>query len=311
MHRVVTGATGLIGKRLVEHWLNQQHTVTVIGRTQQHIEEVFGQRVQAVTWDRLTPAILQSAEAVVNLAGANIGSKRWNAERKKEILQSRVEATRKIAGLLAGLGAHAPALLNASGVGVYGLQTQLYDGLPPRLDESTRLNCDAPPDFLSQIVCEWEKAAQPAIAAGVRVVFLRFGGVLAKEGGALSKMMQPYLFFLGGPIGTGHQPFSWVAIDDVIRAIDFLLANPVLSGPFNVAAPEGITQRMLSEAIGKALNRPAAVTMPAFLLKLILGEEMAQALLLEGQHAYPRRLLEAGFKFEYPEIDGALKHILQ
>ena len=311
MHRVITGGTGLIGKRLVEHWLQQNHTITVIGRTNQHIQEVFGTRVQAVTWDSLTRDVLQSAQIVVNLAGVNVGDKRWNESLKQEILTSRIEATKKIAGLLGELGSKAPALFNASAIGIYGLQQQLYDGLPPRLDESTRIDWDHPSDFLSQVACRWEKAAEPAVTNGVRVVFLRFGVVLAKEGGALPKIVQPFRFFLGGPIGTGNQPFSWIAIDDVIRAIDFLIEKPDLSGVFNIVAPGGVVQKQLAEAIAKTLKRPAVMRMPAFLLKQLFGEEMVKELLLEGQHAYPKRLLEAGFKFEYPDIDLALNHILK
>ncbi|TAK78375.1 MAG: TIGR01777 family protein [Gammaproteobacteria bacterium] len=310
MHRIITGATGLIGKRLVEYWLAQSHTVTVIGRSEQHIKNVFGTRVQAVTWDKLTREVLQSAELVVNLAGANIGEKRWTKARKAEVLDSRVNATRAIANLLAELGSNAPVLLNASAIGIYGLQAQNEKGLPPALDETTPIDGTAP-DFLSLVGRQWEKAADPAVKAGVRVVFLRFAVVLAEEGGALPKLIQPSHLYLSGRIGTGYQPFSWVAIDDVIRAIDFLCARSDSAGPYNIVAPGCVPQRQFAEAVERVIQRKPFATIPAFVFKLLLGAEMARELLLEGQHAYPKRLLDLGFQFSYPDIEAALTHLLR
>jgi uncharacterized protein len=311
MHRVIAGGTGLIGKRLVEHWLKQNHTITVVGRSQQQIEKMFSTRVQAITWDQLTRDVLASAEVVVNLAGSSVGDKRWSEARKQEILDSRINTTKKIAGLLAELGHDSPPLLNASAVGIYGLQQQLSDRLPPQLDESAEIDWNHPPDFLSLVARRWEKAAEPAIAKGVRVLFLRFGVVLAKEGGALPQIVKPFQLYLGGRIATGNQPFSWIAIDDVIRAIDFLLTKRDLSGPFNIVAPECVPERMLAETIGKVIHRPSMIRTPAFALKWMLGEQMAQELLLEGQHVYPKRLLDLEFNFSYPEIEPALMHNLQ
>lgn len=311
MHRIIAGGTGLIGKQLAEHWLKQQHAITIVGRSQQHIEKVFGTRVQALTWEQLTREVLQSADVVVNLAGANVAEKRWNDARRQEIIDSRIESTKKIAGLLAELGKNSPPLFNANAMGIYGLQVQLPDQLPPRFDENTPIDWKNSPDFLSSVARRWEQATQPAVAAGVRVVLLRFGIVLAKEGGALPMIKKPFELYLGGPTGTGQQPFCWVALDDVIRAIDFLLATPDAAGAFNIVAPECITQGMLTNMLGKLLDRPTFFRMPAFLLKLIFGKDMARELLLEGQHVYPQRLLELGFRFSYPDIESALNHILR
>lgn len=310
MERIITGATGLIGKRLVEHWLSENHKITVIGRTIEHIQEVFGTRVKAITWDELTVDAFKIAEVVVNLAGASIGDKRWTKARKQEILMSRVEATKKIASFLAVLGKNSPLLLNASAIGIYGLQEEVSAGLPKRLDESNPIDSEHPTDFLSKVAREWEKSADLAVASGVRVIFMRFGVVLAKEGGALPKLKQPFQFFLGGPLGRGRQPFTWVAIDDLIAAIDFLLSKPTLFGPINIVSPECIIQREFAEILGRVMQRPALFPMPAFLLSLLLGKEMATELLLKGQHVYPQRLLDLDFRFKYAYLEAALSHEL-
>lgn len=310
MHRVVTGATGLIGKRLVEHWLKQHHTITVIGRTEEHIQKVFGTRVKACTWDHLSLDVLQSAEVVVNLAGASVGEKLWSVKRKQEILHSRVDASEKIADLLTKLGKKSPPLFNASAIGIYGLQKQTSDGLPPPFTENSPIDWNHAPDFLSSIGRQWEKAAQTPMGSEMRVVYLRFGVVLANEGGALPQLVKPFQFFLGSPIGTGRQPFSWIAIDDVIRAIDFLIANPSARGPYNIVSPKCINQRTLAKTIAKVLHRPCWFPIPGFVFKLVFGKQMARELLLEGQHVYPQRLLEAKFAFAHPEIEPALRYLL-
>lgn len=309
MQRIIAGGTGLIGQRIVNHWLAQQHSVTVIGRSITHIEEIYANRVTAITWRQLTPELFKSAEIVVNLAGANIASKRWTAERKKEVLASRIDTTKQIASLLAKLERDAPPLFNASAVGIYGLQPQFKDQLPPRLDENSPVNWEHPSDFLSLVGTQWEKAAEPAINQGVRVVFLRFGVVFAKEGGALPKLTLPFKFFLGGPIGTGNQAISWIAIDDVIRAIDFLISKPGIRGPVNIVAPDCVSEKRLSKTIANVIQRPEMFKFPAFLVNLLFGE-MGRELLLEGQNVYPSRLLSSGYKFNYSNLLSALKHIL-
>jgi uncharacterized protein (TIGR01777 family) len=307
--RIICGATGLIGRRLVAHWLKQGHAMTVISRSPRDAATMFHSRVQALAWDKLAEETLRSAEVVVNLAGAGVAERRWTTSRKQEILSSRVNTTQKIASLLAALNGAAPPLLNASAIGIYGLQEQVPRGLPPRYDEDHVIDWDKAPDFLSKVGRRWERAAQVAINSGVRVVLMRFGVVLAREGGALPQLVTPFKFYLGGPIGTGYQPFSWVAIDDVIRVIDFLLTQPKLIGPVNVVAPECVTEGVIAETIGQVLHKPTALTAPEFAFKMMFGE-MARELLLEGQYVYPKRLIEAGFCFAYPDIKSALNHIL-
>lgn len=308
MHIIITGATGLIGQRLTNHWLNQGHRITVVSRTEQHAQQCFADRVAIVTWANLTPEVLQSAQLVVNLAGASVGERRWTTARKAEILSSRVKGTMQLAKLLNELGDRAPRLFNASAIGIYGLQSQRMDSLPPAFTEETAIDSQSAPDFLSQVGREWEQAVNQQ---HVKAVFLRFAVVLAKEGGALPLIVRPFRFYAGGPVGTGFQPFSWVAIDDVVRAIDFLANQPEAMGPYNIVAPNAIMQAKLAQEIATVLHRPHALKMPAFALKLLLGAQMAQELLLEGQHVYPKRLLDAGFVFKYPDIASALTHLLR
>lgn len=308
MKRIVAGATGLIGTELVNHWLRDGHAVIVIGRNKAKIENQFQGKVEALKWDELKPDNFKDAEVAVNLSGAGIADKRWSESRKKEILQSRIITTKKIVSLLLSLGSDAPPLFNASAIGVYGLQPQIKNELPVKLDETFLIDWDHAHDFLSQVGREWEKATFPAKENGVRVVNMRFGVVLAKEGGALSKIVQPFYFYLGGPIGTGNQPFSWIAIDDLLRAIDFLIDKKDFSGAINIVSPQCMTQRNLAKTIGLVLHKPSFMQTPSFMLKLMFGE-MARELLLEGQHVYPQRLLELKFQFKYPDLESALRHI--
>ena len=311
MHRVIAGATGLIGKRLTERWLKNNITITVIGRSGAHIKQVFGERVKVVTWEEVNAEIFAGVDAVINLAGASVGDKRWSAARKQEILSSRIDSTKKIASLLATLGTSAPTLLNASGIGIYGLQPSLPDALPQALDENILLDKENAPDFLAEVARRAEESAQIAIAKGVRVIFLRFAVVLAKEGGALPQLMFPFKCHMGGPIGNGRQPFSWVAIDDVLRAIDFLIDDKGAHGPYNIVSPVTVTQKTFAETLAHILNKPSWFSTPDFALKMLLGEERANLLLLNGQHVYPKRLLDMGFRFAYPDLESAFNRIFK
>jgi uncharacterized protein (TIGR01777 family) len=308
MYRIITGATGLVGKALTEHWLQQGCKITVIGRSQQKIISMFGERVSALTWDELTPVILHDAEVVVNLAGVSLAEKRWTETQKQKILNSRLETTSMLASMLATLGKNAPPLFNASAIGVYGLQTQRDGQLPPRLDDNTAIDFNAAPDFLSKVAREWEKATQQAKNAGVRVVNTRFGVVLSKAGGALPMLARPFYFFVGGPMASGEQAVSWVTLTDVVRAIDFLLAHPEISGPVNIVAPGCVMQKKFAAALAKVLRRPSLLPMPAPVLKILLGE-MARELLIEGQNIFPSKLLDLGFTFADADIQTALERI--
>lgn len=309
MRITIAGGTGFIGRFLTNHYLQQGHNVTVIGRNVDKIKQTFIDRVQPLNWESVNTSTLENTGLLINLTGAGIADKRWTLERKKEIVDSRTSATSILAHLCAELGNASPPLFNASAVGIYGIQNPQTIGLPPALDETTSLDKETQ-DYASHIVKQWEAVAKPAQEKNVRVVFMRFGVVLGKNGGALAKMTQPFRYFLGGKMGSGRQPFSWVCIVDLCRAIDFLLNHAEIKGPVNIVAPECVTQAQLAATIGRVLNKPSFMITPDFMLKLAFGE-MAEELLLNGQHVAPKVLLDNGFTFQYPDLESALRYALE
>ena len=235
-------------------------------------------------------ADLSGADVVVNLAGASVGGKRWSPEYKKEILESRVLTTRRL------VEAKPRVLINASAVGYYG----------GRGDEVLDENSSAGADFLAGVVVEWEKEA--AKASG-RVVMLRTGIVLSRQGGALQQMLPPFKAFVGGPIGSGRQWFPWIHIADEVGAILWAIDRSELSGPVNLVAPGIVTMKDFASALGRALHRPSLFPVPAGPLKLLLGK--FADVLLEGQRAVPRKLLDCGFRFAFPDVGPALFDVLR
>lgn len=308
MRITIAGGTGFIGRFITDHYLKQGHDVTVIGRSTDKIKQTFNNRVKALDWESLNTSSLENTSLLINLTGANIADKRWSPKRKQEIVESRTQTTSILANLCAKLGVASPPLFNASAVGIYGIQRPQAAGLPPAFDETTSLDKKTP-CFASNIVKQWEAAAKPAQDKNVRVVFMRFGVVLGKDGGALTKIIMPFHYFLGGKIGSGHQPFSWVCIVDLCRAINFLLDHVEIKGPVNIVAPECVTQAQLAATIGKVLNKPSFMTTPNFMLKFAFGD-MAKELLLNGQHVVPKVLLQNGFTFQYPDLKPALDYAL-
>jgi len=303
MHRIIAGGTGFIGQALVAHWLAQDKKIAVIGRDKNKIKKIFNNTVTAISWEDSDLIDINNTEVIVNLTGENIASGRWTERRKQAILQSRIESTQQLAKLCAQLAEKSPPLFNASAIGVYGLQSQ------EKQDEDTQIDFTQYPDFSSEIARQWEVATEPAVQAGVRVINMRFGVVLGEKGGALSQIVLPFRFGLGGKIGTGKQFFSWVALPDLLKAIDFLLEHKNIIGPVNLVAPSCITQYELAKAIGKTLHRPTMIPMPAWAMKLLFGK-MAEELLLQGQYIYPTCLLNNGFKFDYSDIQSALHYCL-
>jgi len=309
MEVIIAGGTGFVGQYLVKRYLAQGHQVTLIGRSKANIKQIFSDQVKALSWDDVAEqdfAILDHIDLIINLAGAGIADKRWSQKRREEIIQSRLMATKCLVDLCSDLGPTSPPLFNASAVGIYGVQPEQADGLPPALDESTPINFEHPPNFSSKIVCLWELATQLAIDQGVRVVNMRFGVVLGPGGGALARLLLPFKLFMGGKLGTGKQPFSWVAIEDLASVIDFLYKNNEMSGPINVVSPECVTQHEFARVLAHVLHRSCFMTTPAWMMRLVFGE-MAEELLLSGQHVKPSSLLENGFVFQYPKLERALE----
>jgi uncharacterized protein (TIGR01777 family) len=297
-HVAVTGASGLLGSALVPALTSAGHRVTRLVRRHPRADEI--------RWDPAAGMIdagpLEGIQAVVHLAGENIGA-RWTAARKRRIRESRVGGTQLLSRTLAGLRQPSRVLISASAVGIYGSRG---DEL---LTESSALP-SPPGDFLAQLGREWEEATQPAASAGVRVVPLRFGIVLAPSGGVLARMLPPFRLGLGGPFGDGRQWMSWVSIEDVVGAILHALSTEELAGPVNATAPQPVTNRVFATTLGRVLHRPAILPLPSIAIKIALGE-MGSVALLGSQRVVPPRLLRSGYRFRHPELEGALRAVLR
>jgi len=302
MRVLVSGASGLVGSALVRR-LSEPGAAPEPAQVLRLVRRPPRPQAGEIAWDpqagQLSPEALEGLDAVVHLAGENIGAGRWTADKKARIRASRVEGTSLFARALARLARPPRVLVCASAVGWYG------DRGEEELDEAS------PPGtgFLAGVCREWEAATEPAASAGVRVVLARFGVILARHGGALGRMLPLFRWGLGGRLGSGRQYMSWIALDDAVRAIQFLLDSDALRGPVNVVAPRPVTNREFTAALGRVLRRPALCAAPAFMLRLALGE-MADEMLLAGARAVPRRLAEQGFVFDHPELESALARLL-
>jgi uncharacterized protein (TIGR01777 family) len=293
----VTGASGLIGRALVPFLTTGGHHVVPVVRGRA--------KGRGVRWDyesgRMDTSGLEGLDAVVHLAGENIGA-RWTRERRRRILESRVIGTRFLAEALVRLRRPPQVLISASAVGIYGNR-----GDEPLTEASPTQG--GPEDFLTEIGRDWEAATEPARAAGIRTVTPRFGVVLTPRGGALGRMLPPFRWGLGGPLGSGRQWMSWVAIDDLVGAIHHALLTESLDGAINVTAPHPVTGREFAAALGRVLQRPAVLPVPAPALRLVFGE-MADVALLSSARVLPARLQESGYDFRNPELEGALRFLL-
>jgi hypothetical protein len=297
MQILVSGSTGLIGRALVAHLREAGHEVTRLVRPRSP------DSADGIEWDpaagRLDADQLEGFDAVVHLAGESI-NQRWTASTKERIRRSRVQGTELLAGTLADLDDPPEVLVSASAVGYYG----------DRGDEW--LPEDAGPGelFISDVCEQWEAASQAATENGVRVVNIRTGVVLSDEGGALPQMLPPFKLGLGGKLGSGDQFVPWVAREDVVGAIAFLLDHEELSGPVNVCAPNPVRNSELTDALGDVLGRPTVFFVPGFGIRLLFGQ-MGEELLLASDRVRPAKLAEAGFEWEYEELRPALEHALR
>ena len=292
MHILLTGGTGLIGRQLCKHWLAQGHRLTVWSRQPETVAQLCGAQVLGVA--RLQE-VIGAVDAVVNLAGAPIADRPWTHKRKALLWSSRIHLTETLLAWMESLEQKPAVLISGSAVGWYG------DGGERELTEASGPVQD---DFPSQLCIAWEETAQRAEALGIRVVLVRTGLVLSAEGGFLSRLLLPFKLALGGPIGNGRQWMPWVHIKDQIALIDFLLHKQDANGPYNACAPHPVRNREFAKTLGRVLHRPAFMPMPAFALKVGLGE--LSGLLLGGQKALPERLQAAGFTFQFTELRAAL-----
>ncbi|MDX6713021.1 MAG: uncharacterized protein QOH96_4037, partial [Blastocatellia bacterium] len=244
-------------------------------------------------------AALEGIDAAVHLAGENISEGRWTDEKKKRIFDSRVTGTTLLSETLAGLNDKPHVLISASAIGYYG----------NRGDELVNEASKPGNDFLANVCAQWEQSTSSAKEAGIRVANIRIGVVLSAKGGALAKMLLPFKMGVGGKVGVGDQYMSWIALDDLISAILFLIDTDSIQGPVNMVSPNPVTNAEFTKSLGKALSRPAILPAPAFALRLIFGE-MADALLLSGARVDPAKLKASNYTFRYPQLDATLKHLL-
>jgi len=293
----ITGASGLIGRALSSSLNTSGHTVVPV------VRRAVTDGSSAITWNpadgTIDAAGFEGIDAVVHLAGAGIGDKRWSEAYKREILESRTKGTELLATTLASLDAPPKVMVSGSAIGFYG------DTGDTAVDES------APPgtDFLAKVCVDWEAAAAPAIEAGIRVPFLRTGIVLSRDGGALAKMLPLFRFGLGGRMGSGRQWWSWISMADEIGAIRWLIDHDI-SGPVDATAPNPVTNRDFTKALGAAMHRPTLAPVPSFGPKILLGSELADALLFTSARVLPAVLTSNGYSFAHPTIDDALRDVL-
>jgi uncharacterized protein (TIGR01777 family) len=292
MKVLIAGASGLVGSALIPVLENEGAEIRRMVRTTPRAGEIEWHPNQ----DEIDPGKLEGFDVVINFAGENIAGGRWTDELKKKIHDSRVFGTHLIAEGIARLKEKPKVFLCASATGIYG----------DRGDETLDEQSESGGGFLAGVCREWEEATGPAIAAGVRTVNLRFGPIIAREGGMLAKMLTPFKMGMGGKVGSGKQYISWVSIDDAVNAVKLALHNDSIRGPLNIVAPKPVTNEVFTKTLGHVLSRPTALAMPAFAVRLAFGE-MADEMLLVSQCVIPKKLNDAGFEFQQPELEDAFR----
>jgi uncharacterized protein len=301
MEIVIAGATGFVGSGLCQALRQQGHRLTILTRRTTGVERLFGSTVNVVEWDakRAGPweHALQGAQAVINLAGAPIAEGRWTDDRKRLITESRVLSTRLLAKACSRLTVPPQVFIHASGIGYYGPHDEQV------LEESSGPGRG----FLADLCVQWESAAREAASQDMRVVSVRTGMVLERDGGALPRMALPFRFFLGGPVMPGTQWVSWIHRDDVVGLIEWALTNAKVAGPVNAVAPSPVTMTEFSRTLGRVLHRPSFLPVPEVVLNLALGE--LASLMTTGQRVAPTIAQRGGYRFRYPFLEGALRAI--
>lgn len=298
MKILISGASGLVGTALSRNLSAKGAELFQLVRSRSD------ESARSILWNPASGvedlAQLEGFDAVIHLAGEPIAEGRWTEDKKRRIRESRVEGTKVLAEALAKLERKPSAFLSASAIGIYG----------SRGEEVLTEESAAGDDFLARVCRDWEAATEAAARAGIRTVLMRFGVILSSHGGALAKMLTPFKMGAGGRLGPGRQYMSWIALDDVVGIVDHLLEKDSTSGPVNVVAPNPVTNREFTGALGEALSRPTFLPAPAFALRLAFGE-MADVALLASQRVEPARLKQSGYAFKYPELKEALRHVLK
>ena len=305
MRIFLAGGTGKIGARLVPRMLKRGDTVVALSQSAAKVKEKFGDRVEAVEGDPTQPgpwmAKVSGCDGVVNLVGEDIFARRWNDEFKRVLRDSRLQSTARMVEAVQSASAKPEVLVQGSAIGYYG----------DRGDETITEDSPAAPagtDFLADLCVEWERAAVPAETAGTRLVLLRTGVVLDREGGALKTMWTPFKMFVGGKVGSGRQWVSWIHHADEVGLILFALDNGAVRGPLNGVAPNPVTNKQLAKALGGAMGRPSFFPTPGFMIRMMLGE--VAGLVTTGARILPKKALDNGYVFKYPLIDGGMAELV-
>lgn len=297
MNILITGGSGFIGSALTEFFLHHGYNITILSRKPIKVTKNLSKVKVVTTFEEI--GMDDKIDVIINLAGASI-NKRWNEDYKKLLINSRVEVTKGVIGLINSLKTKPKLLISASAIGYYGTQNSSYiDEESACVDDFTHKLCDL-----------WESEARLAQKLGVRTCITRLGVVLGNGGGALKQMLPAFKLGLGGKIGSGEQFFSWVHMHDLIGAFEFLIKDDRQQGIYNLTSPNPVTNEIFTKTLGKALHRPTIFTLPAFVIKMIFGE-MGDKLLLNGAAVYPKKLSDSGYEFQFKTIEAALENILK
>jgi len=298
----ITGATGLIGTALCHTLIGRGDEVTIFTRNIDSGKKILGDKLTYVKWDYRRPIewqdSLKDQDAVIHLAGANLFGKRWTEKYKKIIIESRELSTRNLVAALRSVPNKVKVLISSSGVGYYGSRGEKI------LTEKSNLGND----FLANVCDVWEREAEKASEIGIRTAMLRQGIVLSDEGGALTKFLPPFKFFIGGALGNGKQWFPWIHIDDLVAIYLFIIDNAEISGAVNVVSPESLRMNEFAKTLGKILYRPSIFSVPEFTLKILIGE--AASTIVSSQRVVPQKLIDKGFKFKFEKLEEALRDLL-
>lgn len=298
MNILISGSTGLIGSALVSALKEKGHAITALVRT----ETKNG--ASGISWDPMEGEVdagrLEGFDAVIHLAGENVAKGRWTESKKKKIRDSRIKSTQYLSAMLAGLSRPPKVFICASAIGYYG----------DRGDEDLFENSPPGKSFLAEVCSSWEKTTQMASDQGIRVVHLRIGVVLTPKGGALKRMLFPFQMGAGGKIGNGRQFMSWISIDDVVGVIQYVIENESLEGAVNCVTPQPVRNMEFTKTLGKVLFRPTLLPLPAWVAQAVFGQ-LARELLLASTKVNPKKLQDAGYAFQQPELEGALKYLLK
>jgi uncharacterized protein len=298
MNILIFGGTGFIGKALTGRLSELNHKITLVSRNPEKYRNFSGKNISVIGEKKnnaeLFNEAIEKTDAIINLAGEPISNKRWTSQQKEKIITSRINTTADIINSIRNAKNKPEILVNISAVGFYGNTEEMV------IDEASPKGSG----FLAKVCELWENEAKMAENFGVRVIIPRLGIVLEKNGGALKKLLFPFKFYMGGPLGSGKQWFPWIHLDDVVNSIIFSLENNI-SGVFNAVSPNPVRMKEFCSALGKIMRKPSWLYVPSFILKILLGE-MSQ-MLLTGQKAYPKKLIESGYKFKYERVEDALK----